>query len=457
MKKKVLIAIIIGMCSICTILSQTHIWTGNGGNTDWFNAANWSANSVPTNTSEVLINSGFEANIAGGNAFAQTIVLTGNGMLVVNSSLTISDQLTIDPTGIMLFTAGTVSGGAIVNNGSFVMNTLTLKTLDNLSITNSSQILVTDANQIELMDVVIDNEAGAIIDIASVGGFLSQGNPSVLNNAGRLKKTPDGVNPIGNFYLILDINNSGVISIPEDEVFLCLGGNIDLNNMETGIIEGKGTFDITANFSNTGIISPAVEGTTGTFHVTNNFNISNPGILSIDIVSVSDYDRIEVVGSPMMQGDIIVQCFEELEIGDEFTILTSTNPINQCNFPQFVYADFLASSYEFEVICNPTSVVLRLNDEIILGTNDNNNTDQILKVFPNPVTDELIIHISDDVIGSSDNISARIFTLLGTEVSVRLINHPIEAIDVSGFASGLYLIDLISDERVIGKLKFLKN
>ena len=188
---------------------------------------------------------------------------------------------------------------------------------------------------------------------------------------GFFNKLPDGMNPNGNFYVILNINKSGIIDIPENETLLCLGGNITLNNLNTGLIRGKGTFDITADFNNSGLVAPGQEGVVGTFHITNIFNLSPPGALLIDIgEDPSQFDVIEIFGTPQLEGDIFVECMAILTPGDEFPILTATNGIGSCNFPQFVYADLLASSYEFEVICDPDAVILRFVREVILNNAD---------------------------------------------------------------------------------------
>ena len=447
---------IFGMCSFLTIYSQTHIWTGNGGNTDWFNAANWNVNSVPTNTSEVQIGSGFEANISGGDAFAFSIHLDDNGLMVLNSSLTITDQMVIGPTGNFLFSGGTLSGGQIEITGSMIINTQTLKTLENLTIVNSTQILVTDVNQIQLVDVTIDNEENAVIDIASVGGMLSQGNPSTLNNAGMLKKSPDGINPTGNFYLILDINNTGTISIPQDEVFLCLGGNITFNNLESGIIMGEGTFDITADFNNTGYIMPAGPDDTGTFHITNNFDVSAPGTISIDINSAADYDVIEVFGNPEMQGNFEVSCSSELQVGDEFTIVTSSNPISQCDFPSPVFAFFEDSAYEFEVICNQNSVVLEIVDEIILGLEENNFADDGLVIFPNPVRSAFQVNLGDEFFLENTAVSLRIYSYSGVEILRKPLFDASMEVDVSHLSQGIYLAEVNADVSGRSMAKFVK-
>jgi len=54
-------------------IAQTHVWTGNGGDNNWFTTANWDVNTVPDNSSEVLIDGAFSVVIANNTADASTI------------------------------------------------------------------------------------------------------------------------------------------------------------------------------------------------------------------------------------------------------------------------------------------------------------------------------------------------------------------------------------------------
>lgn len=74
---------------------QTHTWTGNGGNTDWFNASNWDANTIPDALSNVLIPSGFDVDITTSIATLDFMVIQANATLEVNNSIAITTGIEI--------------------------------------------------------------------------------------------------------------------------------------------------------------------------------------------------------------------------------------------------------------------------------------------------------------------------------------------------------------------------
>ena len=439
------------------ILAQTHVWTGNGGNEDWFDISNWNVNTIPDSNSSVQIPTNSTVRIDASNALANSIDILGSSTLHLSSQLTMGSVIQISPNSELIFDEGTLTGGTVDNEGLLQLESLALKTLSNVVINNNSEFLVSNSNQIQLMNVEINNSVGSEINIASVGGFLSQGgSPSVLHNEGLLSKVPDGINPIGNFYLILDVNNHGIIDIAQDEAFLCLGGNITLQNMETGIIRGNGTFDITADFINTGTIAPGGEATVGTLHITNNFNLSPPGALLIDIGNnVSEFDSIEVVGNPFLDGDIFVECQFTPTPGDEFTIITATNGIANCNFPQFVYADLFASSYEFEVICGPDTVILRYVREIILNSDEFVSNNELL-IHPNPATEETQLTFPSNLLAQYERLEIMIYSGIGRLLNSFIVSSETSIIETNHLSSGIYLVQLVADGHVIGTKKLMK-
>ncbi len=457
--KKQLTLIVLGIfISLNSNYAQTHTWNGNGGDNDWFNPSNWIQNSVPNAASNVLISAGANVEILSGTANADEIQLSGSATLTLANDLNLGTELRITQNSIFVFQGGTFNGGIVENEGIFRLETLALKSIVNTTINNNFQLLVVLSNQILITDVEINNSTGSIIDIASVGGFLSQGgNPSVLNNDGFLNKSPDGVNPVGNFYVILDINNSGVIDIAENETLLCLGGNITLNNLNTGLIRGKGTFDITANFNNSGLIAPGGEGEVGTFHITNIFNLSPPGALLIDIgADANQYDVIEVFGTPQLEGDIFVECLATLTVGDEFPIITATNGFGSCNFPQFVYANLLASSYEFEVICEPNTVYLRFVQEIILNNDDFTPGEIDFYTQPNPASELVQVVFPSELFQQYQSLEIAIINAVGQEVDVLQLSTDNKSFETSNLSTGIYFIQLKTKGRILATTKMVK-
>ena len=67
-----------------------------------------------------------------------------------------------------------------------------------------------------------------------------------------------------------------------------------------------------------------------------------------------------------------------------------------------------------------------------------NETDFV--VFPNPVTDQLNLIISENQIGNR----ATIYSILGQEFNSKILNNKQTIIDVSAFPQGMYFIQLVS-------------
>ena len=70
--------------------AQTHVWTGGGGNIDWFNVLNWDVNTVPDASSDVVISDGFEVRIGGTAAEVRSIQLNNNALFVLEGELELS-------------------------------------------------------------------------------------------------------------------------------------------------------------------------------------------------------------------------------------------------------------------------------------------------------------------------------------------------------------------------------
>ncbi len=65
MKSKYFPTIIALLIFQCTTISQSHIWTGIGGDNNWFKNDNWNSGTVPSIESDVLIPTGFTVEING--------------------------------------------------------------------------------------------------------------------------------------------------------------------------------------------------------------------------------------------------------------------------------------------------------------------------------------------------------------------------------------------------------
>lgn len=364
-------------------IGQTHIWTGNGGDNDWFNASNWNANSVPNASSNVLIPSGFTVDITTNSASVDFMTIQANAVLDVNNSLTITTGIDILTDGYFLYNLGTLSGNAtITNHGTFEITGVPQKIINQLTINNENLLLITETGIINVRENMSFNNAedAMIISNGSGGAWSTNETGASFNNFGTFQKVDIG--QFGSFYLLLDTNNHGTIYVGNNQHILILSPQNSINNFETGILSGEGSFDITSPFTNVGIIRPdgnqAVE-----LDFVNTFTLSPLSIIDLDFFGnlPEDYDKLFVLDNPVIDGNIQITLHYDAEIGDTFTIITTTQGINDCNLPPSIFASYENIVYEFETSCTADDVILTVIDKV-LNTVEFENIS--LSASPNP-------------------------------------------------------------------------
>lgn len=205
-----------------------------------------------------------------------------------------------------------------------------------------------------------------------------------------------------------------------------------------------------------GTISPGGGGI-GTLGFINNFSLSPQSKLRFDIFGPSpeEHDVIAITGSPDLDGDILVRIVYTPTIGDEFTIITANN-INYCNFPAHIG---IGSTYLFDVICNNTSVKLRVVEEV-LSINDFSSEGYEFYVQPNLVfeTINVVFNTSEGSNFQSQNLSLTLINILGKEVkSVKYFSEENNIIHRGNLGSGIYFLQLSSEEKVLATTKVIIN
>lgn len=444
-----------------TVFSQSHIWTGGAGSDlEWSNPTNWNVGTVPNANSEVLIPSGFFPEIMSQPAFANTISIQDAAQLLIKNDFTFSGNFTIAPEATLRFEKGFIQGGGtIVNNGMFLFNSFETKDIGNLSIENNNTIFVENSSLVHFHNTVeINNNINAEINILSNGGFLENTSDDVtLNNFGTLKKLPFPNGSGGTFYLVLNINNYGIMDVGENQTFLVLVASQHFTNTEEGILTGTGAFDITATFVNSGKIRPGSENAVGTLEMVNNVNISTPGALEIDINGPSENDTVQIFGTPDLQGNINITLGYGPDLGDEFTILTASNGISTCDFPPQVSAPFGPFDiYFFDIICNNNSIVLKV-ETILLGVNDFEKNPFNFYVSPNPVVNFSKIYFSSTEMNSQHKqLSVSVYNMLGQEIKhIEDFSEKNNYFEKENLSSGIYFLHLKNKEQVLAKTKIV--
>lgn len=455
-KKQLLLLAVI--CFQSQIIAQTNIWTGNGGDSNWFNAANWSANSIPSSADDVLIASAFTVEIEANTANSSSIELQNSATLIVNNNLVFSNELTIDINATLDWISGSISGGgSIQNEGLINLTELSEKLLVNTTLNNNNIVQAFNIGFIRLNDSpTINNSETGIFEIIGTGSLTHQTGSPVFNNDGLVKKTSAGI-PTST-YMIFEMNNYGIIDIEDSQTFLFLSPLGSLTNYELGRIQGFGAYDITSPFVTPGTISPGGD-QIGTLEFVNNFDLTSQTKLEFDLggTSTGDYDVLAIIGFPNLQGNILINLEYTPQMGDEFTIITANN-ISSCNFPaQVIDNNGGPTDFLFDVICDNTSVVLRFVDEIILGFDDLSSEEIDFFVHPNPISEtfQIVFNSQPDLV-SSDGLSLKFYNTIGQEVrTIEDFSEVNNTFQRGNLSKGLYFIQLKSQNEVLATTKIL--
>jgi len=87
------------------------------------------------------------------------------------------------------------------------------------------------------------------------------------------------------------------------------------------------------------------------------------------------------------------------------------------------------------------------------GVEENNLSN--LEIFPNPTTDFCYFTIPENI--STENMSYQIFDMYGKQMSIAAINGFRVIIDLSGYASGLYIIQINQNNNILSQQKIIRK
>ncbi|HAT64288.1 MAG TPA: hypothetical protein DCS66_06755 [Flavobacteriaceae bacterium] len=475
--------------------SQTHTWTGNGGDNYWNNPDNWDVFSVPDGTSDVLISgNGIIVDVSANNE-GGTIVIQQGARLIVNGTLTSQQTLTLNNAeievigtlqnnggiiviepgatlivegsitngvpneieiadgGELIFLDGILQGGIIENDGTILIESSEMKEMHDVILNNRSEILILDSGTISLYGITtINNAHGAEININSPGGLIEDSGVATVNNDGLIRRISNG-GP-GAFYMIFDMNNSGIILLDEEQIFLFLVGSQNFTNNEDGFLIGNGSYDITANFVNNGYVYPGGFHSVGALEFVNNFHFPPNAILEVDVMSPSEHDMVHVFGSPTIEGNIRLYLMDELALDDEITVITSSNNLN-CNLPTEILASTTNFSYIFDVICDSNSVTLKVSEIMeLLGTDEFTKTPHFF-VNPNPASEIISFNYASEILQQYENLQIEIYSILGQKIEAKKVASEVTQVETSQLTSGIYIAKLVSEKGVLGATNFI--
>lgn len=272
---------------------STCTWTGSAG-TNWDNAANWSCNFVPTEIDRVIIpDVTNNPIIAGGVVKVASLTLESNGSLSVLSGATFqAADVLIQANGLL-----TVDGSTLISN--------------NLEIEESADLHMTDA----------------VLTMAAGEGYLNNHGDLYAHNVsqdGLINGTVDGTGTFinygtihidGDYALNIDIpfNNQGAIE--------AAGGEIVIDEGST--LSGSGS--LTGDLVNAGCVSPGESPAILT--IDGDYTQLSTGTLEIELggtTAGTGYDQLAVTGSAILGGTlrvILLPGFEP-QAGQVFDIIT---------------------------------------------------------------------------------------------------------------------------------------
>lgn len=96
---------------------------------------------------------------------------------------------------------------------------------------------------------------------------------------------------------------------------------------------------------------------------------------------------------------------------------------------------------------------ITVNVQLCTGINESNNSDQLIKVYPNPA--HSIIYV--DVENIEENTSVFVTTMLGQIVKNERVNTKHTPLNIYDLPSGIYFIQLINNSNIVSTYKFVKE
>ncbi|MFB3386397.1 LamG-like jellyroll fold domain-containing protein [Flavobacterium sp. LAR06] len=230
----------------------TNTWDGSSGDGLWSTASNWSTNSVPTSSQDVIIPNGSSSNLrtvninssatcksltinSGGNL--NTISIVGSNSLVILGAVTIGagtgngDHKYIDVAG------GTFSCSGITMTATGNANRKSGILISSGTVTVSNNITMNDSN-----DVITFAGSGTLNVGGTITGGMLTASSGTVNYNNAVSQT------IGNYsYNNLTLSNSGTKTFPASVV--AISGSLNINS---GVVANLNTFTHTAGTLNLG-------------------------------------------------------------------------------------------------------------------------------------------------------------------------------------------------------------
>ncbi|SRX54184.1 T9SS type A sorting domain-containing protein [Aequorivita sp. CIP111184] len=349
------------------------------------------------------------------------------------------------PAGVKWLSGGFNGDGTLTNTGVINMESASAVAIGGQSIfRNEGDFNINTSGVLFIAygtPTFLNTDSG-ILNITSDGSIQAASGNGNIVNTGIIKK----VTNTGNYSIASNMTNNSPGKIIAETGLLNLTGTF----IGDGTITGNGNIQLVGNTSFNGTISPG--GFPGTLTYIGNYTSSSNTIMLSEIygpTAGTEYDVFAVQGNAIMDGNIVVAVYNEINLDDEFVVVTA-NSITSCNLPATVSANNDGTRYTFDVICNPDNVTLKVNN-ILLGTDENSLSNLVL--YPNPSNGQFTIDLGREY----TDVNVQVYNMLGQQISsekyasAKIIEKEINA------SAGIYFVKVSTAKEGSNTLRIIKQ
>ncbi|MEY8849507.1 beta strand repeat-containing protein [Psychroserpens sp. XS_ASV72] len=219
------------LMSFTSSIAQLNVWTGAVDDL-WSNENNWTG-TVPSNSDDVLIPSGFVVTIDS-PANIRSIEVQGNSTLNITEALIIQNPSEFETNVVVNWSSGDLIGpGILLNSGTINLTFPSFDLSGSVVLNNLGTINLSSGANIGIgTDSVLNNSGTGTIDFLTTGSSIYAVSvpPNTLNNFGTIKTS---------FPNPSDSGTIGGTLINTDGIFQIDSGTLNLNTTALNMIGGE--------------------------------------------------------------------------------------------------------------------------------------------------------------------------------------------------------------------------
>ncbi|MCB0462526.1 MAG: HYR domain-containing protein, partial [Flavobacteriaceae bacterium] len=256
--------------------------------------------------------------------------------------------------------------GTLTNSSTINMQTTSSKIINGTTVLNNEGVINFQSTGFLYLygDSTLNNALSGVVDFQDNASIsYSGGGTFSFSNAGLLTKT----NIAGITYIYPPTTNSGTIDVQSGEIEFI--GSLGFTNTVDGIVKGIATIDLptAANFTNDGTFAPGAS--PGILTVLGDFKSSSTSVLDLELEGLTqgtEYDLLAITGTNVIfDGSVNIAMGFEANIGDAFTVASTTGTITTKNLTSPVIAVYEGKQYTFDITYpGDNSVLLTISDKL---------------------------------------------------------------------------------------------